>query len=115
MGKILIQIAANGLAVWFCKPTTPLQSNDKLSKAYKLYRLLALCYLRAKIEIMPSCEKCWEDAWGNAEKYQELIEERKDNPCTHEEQAGRDAKNCQKCNRKTVHQYAKVCVMCGSK
>lgn len=22
---------------------------------------------------MPSCEKCWEDAWGNAEKY---IEER---------------------------------------
>ena len=31
----------NGLAVWFCKPTTPLQSNDKLSKAYRLYRLLA--------------------------------------------------------------------------
>jgi len=33
-------MAHNGLAVWFCKPTTPLQSNDKLSKAYKLYRLL---------------------------------------------------------------------------
>ena len=33
-------VAYNGLAVWFCKPTTPLQFNDKLSKAYKLYRLL---------------------------------------------------------------------------
>jgi dephospho-CoA kinase len=33
-------IVFNGLAVWFFKPTTPLQSNDKLSKAYKLYRLL---------------------------------------------------------------------------
>jgi len=30
----------NGLAVWICKPTTPIQSKDKLSKAYKLYRLL---------------------------------------------------------------------------
>jgi hypothetical protein len=41
-GKINVGsvIVHNGLAVWFCKPTTPLKSNDKLSKAYKLYRLL---------------------------------------------------------------------------
>ncbi len=25
-------IGYNGLAVWFCKPATPLQSNNKLSK-----------------------------------------------------------------------------------
>jgi hypothetical protein len=25
----------NGLAVWFCKPTTPLQSEHKFSKVYK--------------------------------------------------------------------------------
>ena len=64
---------------------------------------------------MPSCEKCWEDACGNAEKYLQLIEERKDDPCTPEEQAGRDATKCTKCGRKTVHQYAKICVVCGSK
>lgn len=64
---------------------------------------------------MPSCEKCWEDACGNAEKYQELIKERKDDPCTPEEQAGRDATYCEKCNRETVHQYAKICMVCGSK
>ena len=36
---------------------------------------------------MASCEKCWNDAQGRAEDYQQLIEERKDNPCTPEEQA----------------------------
>ena len=38
MGVRVIFIVPNGLAVWFCKPTTPLQSNSKLSKAYKPYR-----------------------------------------------------------------------------
>lgn len=43
----------NGLAVWFCRPTTPLQSNDKFSKAYKLYRLLCFRALRvAKTKMM---------------------------------------------------------------
>ena len=62
---------------------------------------------------MPSCEKCWEDAGGNYEKYTQLIEERKDDPCSFEEQAGREAAICEKCNRKTVHQHAKVCIACG--
>lgn len=44
---------------------------------------------------MPSCEKCWEDAYlatqdnrlGQTENYQRLIKERKDNPCSPKEQA----------------------------
>jgi len=44
-----------------------------------------------------TCEKCWADAFSrwmsNPEKdqaahYADLLVERKDNPCTHEEQAG---------------------------
>ena len=45
---------------------------------------------------MAACEKCWGDAYlysygtsqTQSEAYQELLEERKDNPCTPEEQAG---------------------------
>lgn len=46
---------------------------------------------------MPSCQKCWSDAFtrskltykSQAECYHELIEERnKDNPCSLKEQAG---------------------------
>ena len=59
---------------------------------------------------MASCEKCWKDANGNAERYSQLIKERFSEPCTPEEQAGEDAKNCDKCGRKTVHQYIRVCV-----
>ena len=50
-----LKMTYNGLAVWFCKPTTPLQATDKLSKAYKIYRLLAfhfLCGGKIKIEIV---------------------------------------------------------------
>jgi len=72
---------------------------------------------------MASCEKCWCDAYyrsiedpmiPQAVHYQNLIEERKENPCTAEEQAGIDAGLCSKCGKKTVHQYAKVCCNCGS-
>jgi len=44
-----------------------------------------------------TCEKCWADAWrraynnptrSQAEHYRDLIEERKDNPCSAKEQAG---------------------------
>jgi len=43
-----------------------------------------------------ACEKCWGDAFlrmlmngkGQAENYRDLLEERKDNPCTPEEQRG---------------------------
>ena len=70
---------------------------------------------------MPSCEKCWNDAHSRmratgkdqAECYRELLEERKDNPCTPEEQAGEGATECPKCKRMTVHQYAHVCMICG--
>ena len=64
---------------------------------------------------MASCEKCWNDAYtkthvspmkSQAEHYTDLVKERKDNPCTPEEQAGHDATECNKCKRKTIHQYA---------
>ena len=72
---------------------------------------------------MATCEKCWSDSYlfsygtdiSQTEKYHELLKERKDNPCTPEEQAGLDAENCPKCKRKTMHQYAKVCVICNFK
>jgi hypothetical protein len=67
---------------------------------------------------MASCEKCWNDAFSRSmmsskdqfECYSDLIKERKNNPCTPEEQAGHDAKTCTDCNRKTIHQYAHYCV-----
>ena len=73
---------------------------------------------------MASCEKCWNDAYtrsridtskGQADHYRDLIEERAANPCTPEEQAGNDADVCEKCGRKTIHQYAKTCMNCGYK
>ena len=64
---------------------------------------------------MASCEKCWNDAYGNPETYRQLIWERQDYPCSAEEQAGEDAKICNNCKRKTIHQYAKICMACGFK
>ena len=37
---------------------------------------------------MSVCEKCWADSGGNLERYLEILEERKDNPCTEREQKG---------------------------
>lgn len=45
---------------------------------------------------MPACQKCWGDAGyvsmtrgtSKAEEYGKLIDERKDSPCTPEEQCG---------------------------
>lgn len=46
---------------------------------------------------MSACEKCWRDAYlrhlynpckSQAEHYQELLEERKNNPCTEAQQRG---------------------------
>jgi hypothetical protein len=61
---------------------------------------------------MSSCEKCWQDSAGDdhAARYAELIESRKDRPCTPEEQAGPDAKRCPRCERMTLHQYAGECM-----
>ena len=67
---------------------------------------------------MSACEKCWSDAYTRsigdgktqAERYSELINERKDNPCTPEQQAGRDGGICPKCKRKTLHQVTSECM-----
>ena len=72
---------------------------------------------------MASCEKCWGDAYmrslsngkSQAENYTELLEERYNNCCTAEEQAGKDAEMCPTCQRKTKHQVTKECVLCGKK
>lgn len=61
---------------------------------------------------MPACEKCWGDAYlrhletGGPQDicYHELLEERRDNPCSPKEQAGQfwdEEKQCDKrINRK---------------
>jgi len=66
---------------------------------------------------MSACEKCWSDAhkepqFSVAEEYARLIEERKDNPCTPEEQAGLDATDCRSCGRRAVHQHTGECMAC---
>lgn len=52
--------------------------------------------------MMAACEKCWADAYrreqdhpmkSQAEHYHNLLQERKDNPCTAEEQAGEETDN----------------------
>jgi hypothetical protein len=35
-----------------------------------------------------ACEKCWSDAGGDYARYLELLEERKNRPCSPEQQAG---------------------------
>lgn len=64
---------------------------------------------------MSACEKCWSDAHTSddvAARYNELIEERKANPCTPEQQAGPHAAPCPICGRRTLHQYTNE-PMCG--
>jgi len=70
---------------------------------------------------MVSCEKCWRDAHRGgpcedvAKQYAELIEERKDTPCTPEEQAGEDATECPTCGRRVRHQHTGQCMAgCGT-
>lgn len=59
---------------------------------------------------MTACEQCWDDAGGDPDRYRELVDSRKDNPCSPEDQAGGYATNCTYCERRTVHQYAGVCM-----
>ena len=62
---------------------------------------------------MPSCERCWQMANGDPEKYNQFLGV---NECTKEEQAGgQDAGDCPSCGRKTVHLYARYCIVCGFK
>lgn len=67
---------------------------------------------------MPSCERCWSDSamaryHGDTDAYRRLLEQRGPNGCTPEQQAGPDALECQRCRRKTVHQFAGVCMVAG--
>lgn len=57
---------------------------------------------------MASCEKCWAEAGGDAERYHDIFTDPKRPDCTPEEQAGPYATECPKCGRKVIHQYAKV-------
>lgn len=59
---------------------------------------------------MSSCEKCWADAGGDADRYKWLLANRK--PCSAEEQAGPNAGFCPECLRKTIHQHTGQ-PMCG--
>lgn len=66
---------------------------------------------------MSACEKCWRDAhrgehFSVADEYARLIRERRNNPCTPEEQAGPDASECPRCHRMTLHQHTRE-PMCG--
>lgn len=56
---------------------------------------------------MASCEKCWRDSGSNPKEYARLVETRN---CTPEEQAGDAATICPGCERRTVHQYSRVCM-----
>ena len=74
---------------------------------------------------MASCEKCWRDAYrrelqnpmkNQAEHYHDLIQERKEKPCTPNQQAGSEyAETCPRCGQQTFHCCAKVCMRpeCG--
>lgn len=69
---------------------------------------------------MPSCEKCWRDSaiermFNDENGYRKLIERRdaEGKTCTPEEQAGPDATDCDKCQRRTRHQHCQVCMACG--
>jgi len=65
---------------------------------------------------MPVCQKCWSDAHSCDDvsaRYYELIVKRQRNPCTPEEQAGREAETCPKCKRKTMHEITNQCMNCS--
>jgi hypothetical protein len=68
---------------------------------------------------MPSCEKCWSDSrmasYSEGNAYSRILSERDaaGRVCTPEEQAGPDATECPKCERRTCHQHCGICMICG--
>ena len=62
--------------------------------------------------MMPSCEKYWNDAHSRAmsqhksitDCYKELLEERKDNPCSPREQAGDFWDEENQCDTRVKHE-----------
>ena len=69
---------------------------------------------------MSVCERCWREAqracggWDVADNYARLMAERSEAPCSPEDQAGPDARECPRCKRKTIHQHTGE-PMCGCK
>jgi hypothetical protein len=63
-----------------------------------------------------TCEKCWDDAHRGvrdpAVEYARLMDERREHPCSPEEQAGPNAGECTACHRMTLHQHTGE-PMCG--
>ena len=59
---------------------------------------------------MSACQKCWSDAGGDSTAYAALVLEREASPCTPEEQAGPDARQCEKCGRMTAHPHTGRCM-----
>lgn len=65
---------------------------------------------------MSSCEKCWGDAYvmslttwkDQADCYRELIQERNDNPCTPEEQAGEYWDEELQCDRRSFERVRRL-------
>lgn len=76
---------------------------------------------------MASCEKCWEDAFMRSlsnrdkpqyEHYQDLLQERAENPCSPKEQAGQWWDEKKQCDSRSTHQYSRrvntwICSKCG--
>ena len=53
---------------------------------------------------MSACEKCWTDS-RIGDNYGQLVASRSAAPCTPEEQAGPEAKNCPDCYMPVLHQH----------
>ncbi len=59
---------------------------------------------------MPSCERCWADAYlrsygshkSQSECYEELLKERKNNPCSPKDQAGQWWDEERQCDSRTL-------------
>jgi hypothetical protein len=61
-----------------------------------------------------SCEKCWADSGGDADRYRQLLVSHiSGQECSPEEQAGPGATLCDGCGRRAVHQHAGMCMACG--
>jgi len=68
-------------------------------------------FVRPKGDEMASCEKCWREAGGDPVLYRQLLRQRRDNPCTLEEQAGGEhAGLCESCQRRIVHCVTGQCL-----
>jgi hypothetical protein len=61
---------------------------------------------------MSVCERCWSDAAGDVAHYEALLDARRSQPCSPEQQAGPNAAQCPGCGSQTIHQHTGE-PMCG--